>query len=138
VDGVIIIDAHGIVQTFNRACERLFGWRAEEVEGRNVSMLMPSPDREAHDGYIERYLRTGEKRIIGIGREVRAQRKDGEIFPCELSVGEMRQGGQVAFIGMVRDLTERKRIEQELLHAQKLEAIGQLTGGIAHDFNNLL
>jgi len=138
VDGVIIMDADGMVQTFNRACERLFGWSAGEVEGRNVSMLMQPPDREAHDGHLERYRRTGERRIVGLGREVRAQRKDGSSFPCELSVGEMRQGDSVAFVGILRDLSERKRIELELLHAHKLDAIGQLTGGIAHDFNNLL
>ena len=138
VDSVIIIDAQGIVRTFNRACERLFGWRAEEIEGRNVSVLMPSPYREEHDGYLEHYRRTGERRIIGIGREVQGQRKDGSVFPCELSVGEMRQGGRQAFVGIIRDLSERKRIEQELVHSQKMEAVGQLTGGIAHDFNNLL
>ena len=138
VDGVIIMDANGVVQTFNRACERLFGWSASEVEGRNVAMLMPAPDREAHDGHLARYRRTRERRIVGLGREVQAQRKDGSSFPCELSVGEMRQGDSVAFVGILRDLSERKRIEQELLHAHKLDAIGQLTGGIAHDFNNLL
>jgi PAS domain S-box-containing protein len=138
VDAILVIDEQGVVQTYSQACERLFGWRADEVEGRNVSMLMPSPYRDEHDGYIGRYLRTGERRIIGIGREVQGQRKDGTVFPCELSVGEMRQRGQRAFVGIVRDLSERKRIEQDLVHAQKMEAVGQLTGGIAHDFNNLL
>ena len=138
VDGVIMIDAAGVVQTFNRSCERLFGWQAEEVRGRNVAMLMPSPDRERHDEYMARYRQTGERRIVGTGREVQGLRKDGVLFPCELSVAELRLGGVQSFIGVVRDLTERKRIEQELLHAQKMEALGQLTGGIAHDFNNLL
>jgi PAS domain S-box-containing protein len=138
VDGVMVIDERGLLQSYNRACERLFGWRADEVLGRNVSMLMPSPYREEHDGYLERYLRTGERRIIGIGREVQGRHKSGMVFPCELSVGEMRQGDRRAFIGIIRDLSERKRIEQELVHAQKMEAVGQLTGGVAHDFNNLL
>ena len=138
VDGIMIIDAHGAVRTFSRACERLFGWRAAEVEGKNVSMLMPPPYREEHDGYLERYRRSGERRIIGIDREVQGLRKDGSIFPCELSMGEMEQGGEQAFVGIIRDLSERKRIEQELVQAQKMEAVGQLTGGIAHDFNNLL
>ncbi|MGQ9365532.1 PAS domain-containing sensor histidine kinase [Azospirillum sp. ST 5-10] len=112
-DGVMVIDAAGAVQNYNPACERLFGWRAEEVLGRNVSMLMPSPYREEHDGYLARYLATGERRIIGIGREVTGLRKDGSTFPMELAVGEAGQDGPPAFIGIVRDLTERKRIEAE-------------------------
>ena len=138
VHGVVIIDERGAIREYGASCEAIFGWTAAEALGRNVSMLMPSPDRERHDDHMKRYLRTGERRIIGIGREVQGQRKDGVVFPCELSVGEMRQGGRRAFVGVIRDLSERKRIEQDLVHAQKMEAVGQLTGGVAHDFNNLL
>ena len=114
-DGVIVIDVQGRIQNYNPACERLFGWRAEEVLGRNVSMLMPSPYREEHDGYLERYRRTGERRIIGIGREVTGQRKDGSTFPMELAVGEaVQKDGPPAYIGIIRDLTERKRAEAEV------------------------
>lgn len=114
VDGIIVIDPNGIVQTYNKACERIFGYRAAEVLGRNVSMLMPSPDRQRHDSYLEHYKRTGERRIIGIGREVRGQRQDGSTFPMELSVAEVEQGGDHVFVGLVRDITERKAAETEL------------------------
>ncbi|MFZ5791044.1 MAG: PAS domain S-box protein [Pseudomonadota bacterium] len=114
VDGIIVIDAGGLVQTYNKACEHIFGYGSEEVIGRNVSMLMPSPDRERHDAYLAHYLQTGERKIIGIGREVRGQRKDGSIFPMELSVAEVRQGDDHVFVGMVRDITLRKQREAEL------------------------
>ena len=105
---MIVIDERGIIQSFSAAAERLFGYPPSEVIGQNIKMLMPSPYREDHDGYLERYLRTGERRIIGIGRVVVGERKDGSTFPMELAVGEMRSGNQRFFTGFIRDLTERQ------------------------------
>jgi len=138
VDGVILIDDAGTVLMYNPACERLFGHRADEVIGRNVRMLMPAPYADEHDGYLENYKRTGEARIIGIGREVLGLRKDGSTFPMDLSVGKAEQDGAPIYVGVLHDLTDRKRTEEQLVQAQKMEAVGQLSGGIAHDFNNLL
>jgi PAS domain S-box-containing protein len=138
VDGVILIDSDGTILKFNPACEKLFKYRDEEVLGQNVRMLMPEPYRSGHDGYIRNFLATGEKKIIGVGREVMGQRKDGTTFPMDLSVGEAKQDGSSIFVGMIHDLTDRKRTEAQLMQAQKMEAVGQLSGGIAHDFNNLL
>jgi PAS domain S-box-containing protein len=137
-EAIITIDGRGTVQSYSASAEALFGYEAAEVIGQNVKMLMPSPDREQHDAYLKRYLDTGERRIIGIGRVVEGRRKDGTVFPMELAVGEVVSGGERIFTGFIRDLTARQRMEQELRQAQKMEAIGQLTGGIAHDFNNLL
>jgi PAS domain S-box-containing protein len=138
VDGVMLIDSAGSLQMFNPACERLFGYAAAEVIGRNVKMLMPSPYAEHHDQYLANYVKTREAKIIGIGREVVGRRKDGSTFPMHLSVGEARQDGESNFVGIIHDLTERKRTEEQLVQAQKMESVGQLSGGIAHDFNNLL
>ncbi len=138
VEGILSIDERGIVEAINPAAERMFGYAAPEVLGRNVSMLMPSPYEEEHDGYLAAYLATGAKKIIGIGREVQGRRRDGTVFPLHLAVSEVRFGTQRTFTGFIRDLTEAKRLEQEFLHSQKMEAVGSLAGGIAHDFNNLL
>lgn len=138
VDALIIIDETGAILDFNPAAEKIFQFQAKEVIGANVSTLMPEPYRSGHDGYLSNYLTTGDAKIIGIGREVSGIRKDGTIFPMELSVGEMPDGGTRNFIGIVRDITQRRTIESQLLQASKMEAIGQLTGGVAHDFNNLL
>jgi PAS domain S-box-containing protein len=138
VDGVILIDAHGKVMMFNPACERLFKYTAEEIVGGNVKVLMPGSYRTEHDRYIRNFVDTGERKIIGIGREVVGQRKDGSTFPMDLSVGEARQDGESIFVGIIHDLTDRKRTEEQLVQAQKMEIVGQLSGGIAHDFNNLL
>jgi PAS domain S-box-containing protein len=137
-DAIITIDSHGLIQSFSATAEKLFGYEAGEVIGRNVKILMPQPHRSAHDAYIARYLTTGQKRIIGIGRQVEAQRKDGTIFPIELAVGEVKHGATHVFTGFIRDITARAKLEQDLRQAHKMEAIGQLTGGLAHDFNNLL
>ncbi|MCJ9720290.1 PAS domain S-box protein [Agrobacterium sp. SHOUNA12C] len=137
-ESMVVIDEAGTIASFSSAAEKLFGYSAEEVYGQNVRMLMPSPDREAHDGYLSHYLTTGERRIIGYGRVVSGQRKDGTVFPMELSVGEAIANGKRIFTGFVRDLTSRHKIEEELRQSQKMEAVGQLTGGLAHDFNNLL
>lgn len=138
VDGVILINARGQVLVFNPACERLFGYRAEEVVGQNVRMLMPQPYRGEHDGYLANYREGGAAKIIGIGREVTGLRKDDSTFPMDLSVGEAKQEGESIFVGIIHDLTSRKRTEEQLVQAQKMETVGQLSGGIAHDFNNLL
>ncbi|MCW5772984.1 MAG: PAS domain S-box protein [Rhodospirillaceae bacterium] len=114
VDGVIVIDASGTIQTYNRACVRLFGYAPDEVLGRNVKMLMPSPDRERHDAYLDNYRQTGIRKIIGIGREVMGLRNDGSVFPMELSVAEVKQGDDHAFVGIIRDISERKRAEADL------------------------
>jgi two-component system sensor kinase FixL len=126
VDSIITINEQGIVDTMNPAAERLFGYRAAEVIGRNVSLLMPAPYREQHDGYLARYLATGEKKIIGLGREVRGLRKDGTTFPMELAVAEMRVGERRMFTGMVRDISERKRVEERQARlVQELESANE-------------
>jgi len=112
VDGIISIDERGVVQTINPAAEGLFGYAAEEVIGQNIKLLMPSPYREGHDGFLARYMATGEKKIIGIGREVVGLRKDGTTFPMDLSVAEARLGDERIFLGIIRDISERKRTEE--------------------------
>ena len=138
VDGIILIDARGSILTFNPACERLFGYRPQEVIGQNVKLLMPPVYSDNHDQYLKNYKQTRDPKIIGIGREVFAQRKDGTVFPIYLSVGEALQDDQPIFVGIINDLTDRRATEDRLRRSQRMEAIGQLTGGIAHDFNNLL
>ena len=137
-EAMVVIDDAGEMISFSKAAEKLFGYSADEVCGRNVRLLMPNPDRDRHDGYIARYVATGERRIIGFGRVVTGQRKDGTTFPMELAIGEAATNGKRIFTGFIRDLTSRHKMEEELRQAQKMEAVGQLTGGIAHDFNNLL
>lgn len=138
VDAILVIDTHGIIQLANPAVERLFGYAPDELIGRNVSMLMPSPDRERHDGYIARYLATGEKRMIRIGREVVGLRKDGSTIPVSLSVSEMKVEGEHTFTGILHDLTERKRIEAQLRERADLARLGQMASVVAHEVRNPL
>lgn len=144
-DGIVVIDERGLIQSFSPAARRLFGFEEGEVKGRNVSMLMPSPYRDAHDSYLARYLSTGERRIIGIGRVVMGLRKDGETFPMELAVGEFRVGDTRYFTGFVRDLTEQQQVarrlqdlQSELLHASRLTVMGQMASTMAHELNQPL
>jgi len=144
-DAMIVIDPQGIMQSFSTAAERLFGYAADEVIGRNVSILMPASYREHHDGYLTRYLTTGERRIIGIGRIVVGERKDGSTFPMELSVGEARSAQRRFFTGFVRDLTNRqqtqKRLQElqaELIHMSRFTALGEMASTLAHELNQPL
>lgn len=146
IDGIVVIDSSGIVLLYNAACERLFGYGSHDVLGRNVSMLMPSPDRENHDTYIADYLRTGEAKIIGIGRDVTGRRKDGSTFPMRLSVGELHGGGDtLLFVGTIHDLTEvqlaRDRIEElqtQLMRVSSSSALGAMGSVLAHELNQPL
>ena len=144
-DAMIVIDERGLILSFSAAAERMFGYREDEVLGENVSMLMPSPDRERHDGYLERYMRTGERRIIGIGRVLTARHRDGATFPIELSVGEARIGDDRVFTGFIRDLTERQQAELRvhdlqsvLAHVQRVSEMGTLATSLAHELNQPL
>jgi len=121
IDGIVMIDELGRIELVNPAFQRVFGYRFDEVRGRNVSMLMPEPYRSAHDGYLQHYLASGERRIIGIGREVLGQRKDGSVFPMELAVSETLIGGQRLFTGLVRDITARKQAEADLINSLQLQ-----------------
>jgi two-component system sensor kinase FixL len=144
-DAMIVIDEQGQIHSFSSAAERLFGYKTADVLGQNVKMLMPSPYREDHDGYLERYLRTGVRRIIGVGRVVVGERRDGSTFPMELSVGEMHSGDRRFFTGFVRDLTERQQTEarlqelqSELVHVSRLTAMGEMASSLAHELNQPL
>jgi len=144
-DGIVVIDERGTIQSFSPAAERLFGYASREIVGHNVSMLMPTPYKEAHDSYLDRYRCTGERHIIGIGRVVVGLRKNGETFPMELQVGQFEVGGSRFFTGFIRDLSERQAVERriqdlqsELLHASRLSVMGQMASTMAHELNQPL
>ncbi|MES2443032.1 MAG: PAS domain S-box protein [Pseudomonadota bacterium] len=144
-DAMIVIDERGVLLSFSAAAERLFGYSEAEVVGRNIRMLMPSPDRERHDGYLRHYLATGERRVIGMGRIVVGQRRDGTDFPMELSVGEANNEGERLFTGFIRDLTEKQRselrlkeLQSELIHVSRLSAMGTMASTLAHELNQPL
>jgi two-component system sensor kinase FixL len=144
-DAMIVIDDRGTIQSFSAAAARLFGYAAADVVDGNVKVLMPQPYRDAHDGYLDRYRATGVRHIVGIGRVVVGQRKDGSTFPMELSVGEMESGGERFFTGFIRDLTERKatearlqELQSELIHVSRLTALGEMASALAHELNQPL
>lgn len=132
VEAVILIDETGRIETFNRSAERLFGWTAEEVIGRNVSLLMEGADRTGHDGYLKRFLKTGEAKIIGIGREVPARRRDGSVFPAMLAVGEVQQSNPRRFVGFLHDITVRKQAVEALLKSESLLRTAQAIAGLGN------
>lgn len=139
LDSIVVIDENGVIRSVNPATQSMFGYAQEELVGQNVKILMPPEEAEAHDSHIESFVRTGIRKIIGIGREVAGCRKDGSIFPVDLAVAEWRDTqGHRFFTGTMRDMADRKRVEEALATARRLDAVGQLAGGMAHDFNNLL
>jgi two-component system sensor kinase FixL len=145
VDGIVVMDDHGRIILYNKACETLFGYTADEVRGKNVKVLMPADYARAHDGYVSNYLSTGEKKIIGIGREVRARHRDGTEFPIELSVGEARTPDGRQFIGIMRDIRSRRQVERrvaelqsQLVSATRISALDEMGAAIAHELNQPL
>jgi two-component system, LuxR family, sensor kinase FixL len=144
-DAIITIDERGLISFFSAAAERMFQYKAEEVIGRNVKILMPAPYNAEHDTYLERYLRTGERRIIGIGRVVAGRRKDGSTFPIELAVGEALAKGKHIFTGLIRDISDRQETERrlhevqaDLIHVSRLSAMGEFASALAHELNQPL
>ncbi len=144
-DAMVVIDRFGRIQSFSAAAERLFGYPAAEIRGHNVSELMPSPYRERHDTYLQRYWATREKRIIGTGRVVMGLRRNGTTFPMELAVGEVEGYGEPLFTGFIRDLTERQQtqarlqeLQENLLHVSRLRSMGQMAAALSHELNQPL
>jgi two-component system, LuxR family, sensor kinase FixL len=144
-EAMIVIDVRGVMRSFSVTAERLFGWSAAEVVGKNVSLLMPAPYRQEHDEYLDRYQKTSERRIIGVGRIVVGERKDGSTFPMELAVGEAKAGADRLFTGFIRDLTERRsqerrmqELQNELVHVSRLAAMGEMASSLAHELNQPL
>jgi two-component system sensor kinase FixL len=145
VDAIIVIDDRGRIMRFNKAAEAMFGYRASEVFGQPVGIIMGPADAANHGRFVARYLHSGKKRIIGIGREVLARRADGSLFPVALSVGEAQSAGRLRFVGLVRDLTDQKRAEEEALrhreqmvHASRLTTMGEMAAAMAHELNQPL
>jgi len=144
-DAMIIIDTSGVITYFSAAAELMFGYDSQEVLGQNIRLLMPEPDRERHDGYMRRYLETGQARIIGIGRFTVARRRNGEVFPIQLSIGEAGTGHDRVFSGFVRDLTEREEarvhleeLQNEIAHVSRVSAMGTMASSLAHELNQPL
>jgi len=145
VDAIIIIDDRGLIQSFNGAAEAMFGYLESEVRGHNVSLLMPEPHRSSHDSYLASYAQSGKATVIGKGREEIGRRRDGSTFPMQLSVGEIRHARRRSYVGIIRDVSEMRRVqervrrlEEQLLHADRLIMLGELTAGIAHEINQPL
>ena len=134
VDAMIVSDQRGTILRANAAAGAMFGIEVADMPGQSVNILMPQALAVLHDGFMTHHMKTGEKRIIGKGRDVEGQRRDGTVFPLHLSVGSAQVDGQWVFIAILHDLTHRKATEEALARSQRLDAIGQLTGGIAHDF----
>jgi two-component system sensor kinase FixL len=144
-DAMVVIDEYGQILSFSAAAEKMFGYSESDVLGENVSMLMPSPDRERHDGYLQNYRRTGERKIIGIGRLTTARRRDGHTFPIELSIGEAWVGEKRIFTGFIHDITDRQQVElrlrdlqSELAHVGRISEMGSLASSLAHELNQPL
>jgi two-component system sensor kinase FixL len=145
VDAIVVIDERGQIVTFSRAAERMFGHAAADVVGKNVNVLMAEPYRSRHDGYMERYVSTGEAHIIGKGRDVEARRANGEVFPVSLAVGEAKDAGQRRFVGIIRDLSAQRAaehrsrsLELRLAHVGRFNLMGEMAAGIAHEINQPL
>ena len=145
VDAIITIDERGKILSANRALQKLFGYLPSELIGKNISCLMPEPDRSSHDGYLAKYQQTGKAAIIGIGRQVVGQRRDGSLIPVDLAVSEIQVGNRKMYTGIVRDMTERHQVEsdlraaqQRLIQSERLTAIGQMMTGLAHESRNAL
>ena len=145
VDAIITIDERGKILNANRALQKLFGYLPSELIGKNISCLMPEPDRSSHDGYLAKYQQTGKAAIIGIGRQVVGQRRDGSLIPVDLAVSEIQVGNRKMYTGIVRDMTERHQVEsdlraaqQRLIQSERLTAIGQMMTGLAHESRNAL
>lgn len=138
VDAIITADEKGLIESFNPAAEKIFGYRAEEIIGKKIGLLMPSPYQEEHSAYIDSYLKTGKKQIIGIGREIVGRRKNGEVFPIRLAVSEVVLGERRFFTGLIRDITEQTELQQKILQSERLAVIGKMSAKVAHEIRNPL